>query len=68
MWEWVEDWYHDSYEGASHDGSAWVSPASDVRVIRGGSWKNTAGYLRAAGRLHYPPSLRHNNVGFRLCR
>jgi len=37
-WEWVEDDWHDSYEGAPDDGSAWVDdPRGSARVVRGGS-------------------------------
>jgi formylglycine-generating enzyme required for sulfatase activity len=25
VWEWCQDWYHDSYNGAPTDGSAWLS-------------------------------------------
>jgi len=32
VWEWVQDWYHDSYDGAPVDGSAWESPAGSRRV------------------------------------
>jgi len=39
VWEWCEDWFHDSYEGAPTDGSAWVSGGEQkTRVLRGGSW------------------------------
>jgi len=35
-WEWVEDDWHDSYEGAPDDGSAWVDdPRGSARVVRG---------------------------------
>ncbi|MBC8277088.1 MAG: SUMF1/EgtB/PvdO family nonheme iron enzyme, partial [FCB group bacterium] len=38
VWEWCTDWYHNSYSGAPTDGSAWISPSSTYRVLRGGSW------------------------------
>ena len=38
LWEWVEDWYHPSLNGAPVDGSAWVEPTHIARVIRGGSF------------------------------
>jgi formylglycine-generating enzyme required for sulfatase activity len=51
VWEWVQDWYHDSYVGAPVDGSAWESPAGSRRVVRAGAWRNSgAGYLRSAAR------------------
>ena len=38
VWEWVEDCWHESYEGAPSDGSAWTSGDCSRRVLRGGSW------------------------------
>ena len=43
VWEWVQDWYHDSYKGAPTDGSAWEKPTGSIRVNRGGSWYRYAG-------------------------
>ena len=44
VWEWVEDCWHDNYEGAPTDGRAWTSGCgSGVRaVLRGGSWSISA--------------------------
>jgi formylglycine-generating enzyme required for sulfatase activity len=68
VWEWVEDWYHDSYAGAPADGSAYVSPAGSRRAFRGGSWGNDAGTLRARNRGLGAPSRRGGDLGFRLAR
>ena len=38
VWEWVEDCWNDSYDGAPSDGSAWESGNCERRVLRGGSW------------------------------
>ena len=39
VWEWVEDCFHDNYEGAPDDGSAWTADGDcNSRVLRGGSW------------------------------
>ena len=38
VYDWVEDCYHDSYNGAPTDGSAWTSGDCTYRVLRGGSW------------------------------
>ena len=68
VWEWVQDWYHNSYKGAPTDGSAWESPAGSYRVDRGGSWGNGAGYVRTAYRIFVSPGYRLDYVGFRLAR
>jgi len=42
VWEWTQDAWHDSYEGAPADGSVWESDKSGAdRVVRGGSWATT---------------------------
>ena len=68
VYEWVEDCWHDNYEGAPTDGSAWTSGCgSDVRaVVRGGSWYSVPRYLRSALRGGAGPSDRSNRDGFRL--
>lgn len=50
VWQWVEDCWHESYEGAPDDGSAWEQPGCKKRVMRGGSWSNQAIFLRSAAR------------------
>ena len=36
------------------------------RVLRGGSWCNSAGYCRSANRYFDDPACRNNYFGFRL--
>jgi formylglycine-generating enzyme required for sulfatase activity len=68
VWEWVQDWYHDSYNGAPTDGLAWESPTGSNRVLRGGSWYGIARYVRAAIRNYFDPRYRPYHLGFRLAR
>ena len=68
VWEWVQDWWHDSYNGAPTDGSAWESPTGSYRVYRGGSWDYNARGVRAAYRNDDAPRARYGNLGFRLAR
>jgi len=68
VWEWVQDRYHDSYQGAPADGSAWESSAGGDGVIRGGSWSQDASRARAAQRNDYDAGRRHDGVGFRPVR
>jgi len=67
VWEWVEDVYQSSYDGAPADAKAWVESGGS-RVIRGGSWYGGAGGLRAARRSGGDPQLRHDYLGLRPAR
>jgi formylglycine-generating enzyme required for sulfatase activity len=67
VWEWCQDWYHDSYAGAPTDGSAWLSGGEQkYRVLRGGSWIDGAFFLRSAGRGRREQGERNNLIGFRV--
>jgi formylglycine-generating enzyme required for sulfatase activity len=73
LWEWVQDIYHENYEGAPEDGSAWEydSDFSKVMmVIRGGSWQTSAVGCRSASRAYYPPVASRNSsrIGFRIVK
>jgi formylglycine-generating enzyme required for sulfatase activity len=68
VWEWVADRWHESYEGAPADGSAWVEGGSSGRVVRGGSWGLEPGSLRSANRLRSEPVIRFHALGFRVAR
>jgi formylglycine-generating enzyme required for sulfatase activity len=65
--EWTEDSYHENYNGAPADGSAWQG-AEAKRVIRGGSWYDSPRYVRAAERDKTMPTSRYSNFGFRVVR
>ncbi len=68
VWEWVQDSWHGSYDGAPTDGSSWESGGVADRVYRGGSWSGSAGSCRSANRFRYDPGFRYFNLGFRLLR
>ena len=67
LWEWTEDSYHDSYNGAPANGSAWQGKDAK-RIIRGGSWNNGPTRVRAAKRGRDQPTSRFSNIGFRVAR
>jgi formylglycine-generating enzyme required for sulfatase activity len=67
-YDWVEDCYHDSYNGAPFDGSAWTSGNCNARVVRGGAWSSAPWVLRSAFRSKFPSDFRSSNHGFRLAR
>jgi formylglycine-generating enzyme required for sulfatase activity len=68
VWEWCEDWYHKTYEGAPTDGSAWLGGGEQKkRVLRGGSHYSNAANLRSANRYYYfSPVNRYSDSGFRV--
>jgi formylglycine-generating enzyme required for sulfatase activity len=66
VWEWVEDTYQPSYEGAPVDGSARAD--GSMRVLRGGSWGYEPKYGRASARIRFSSSFRYYSHGFRLAR
>ena len=70
VWQWVQDCWHDTYQGAPTDGSAWVTSCTDGsrRVLRGGSWNDIPQDLRAADRNRNSTDGRGDDVGFRLAR
>ncbi len=67
-WEWVQDGYHDNYNGAPTDGSAWETGGGQRRVLRGGSANRYPHFARAAYRLRSFPEARDDDYGFRLAR
>jgi sulfatase modifying factor 1 len=67
VWEWVKDSYHESYQGAPVDGSAWEGDGNK-RVLRGGSWYDAPQFVRADGRDKAAPASRYDNIGFRIAR
>ena len=68
VWEWVEDCYKPSYEGAPSDGSPVTAAPCDLRILRGGAWNYYPKLLRSAYRYATPPGIRLNNFGFRVAR
>ena len=69
VWEWCEDHWHESYENAPTDGSAWLdqnSPKDSQRLLRGGSWSSIPRYCRSAVRDRSSPVSRNGTFGFRV--
>ncbi len=75
VFEWCEDDWHDDYEGAPTDGSAWTrrgrlwgwsKSASSNKVVRGGSWSNYPDNCRSAFRGSDTRDNRSLLIGFRV--
>jgi len=66
--EWCQDEWHDSYEGAPMDGSAWQSAnaSSDGRMLRGGSWADHPVICRSAYRYGSFADFSNDFYGFRV--
>ncbi len=68
VWEWTEDCWHGSYDGAPAGGSAWTTGECVYHVLRGGSWDFGPRFLRAAHRDGSSTLNGHFNFGFRVAR
>lgn len=71
VWEWMQDCWHDNYDYAPLDGSAWLKKGSgdcNRRVFRGGSWLNSPQSLRSADRSGFFTNATSNYLGFRIAR
>ena len=67
--EWVDDCWHENYEGAPTNGRAWIASGNcSIRVARGGSWHNPATHLRSAFRNGIEVKKRQTHYGFRVAR
>lgn len=69
VWEWVSDWYSDSYyyQYAKSPGPNPTGPETgERRVVKGGAWLiDVDVQVRGSNRYSYPPELVDDNVGFR---
>ena len=84
VYEWVQDEYHDDYNGAPNNSNGWCASdcpenasdsnynASDStdRVLRGGNWGSDSSSIRSADRItdFAGPSIQSYGYGGRLAR
>jgi formylglycine-generating enzyme required for sulfatase activity len=67
--EWCSDAWHESWEGAPTDGSAWTTGGDATRgVIRGGSWKDGPDGLTIPARRAAPRRFQDDAVGLRCVK
>ncbi|NEP46305.1 MAG: formylglycine-generating enzyme family protein, partial [Okeania sp. SIO2H7] len=67
VWEWCQDVWHEDYNGAPTDGSAWESDGDrSYRVQRGGSWVNYPRLCRCANRYWVVAGYWGSFRGFRV--
>jgi formylglycine-generating enzyme required for sulfatase activity len=63
--EWCADWFDESYYSDSPKQNPKGPSSGKHRVLRGGSWLSTTGYVRCAARFKYKPAAPFNSFGFR---
>ncbi|MEH2095436.1 SUMF1/EgtB/PvdO family nonheme iron enzyme [Nostoc sp.] len=70
VYEWCKDIYHQNYQSAPKDGSAWLTDEDNNRkLMRGGGWLYNAWHCRSANRSKLARASRSNpDVGFRVVR
>jgi formylglycine-generating enzyme required for sulfatase activity len=66
--QWVQDCWHEDYNGAPPDGSAWKGDCASGRVSRGGNYFSGPESLRAANHYAGVPDFRWNALGLRVAR
>jgi formylglycine-generating enzyme required for sulfatase activity len=71
VWEWVQDCWHENYEGAPEEGSAWLEAGRGDcgwRVIRGGCWLTEPEYARSSARNGEERDACRSLNGFRIAQ
>ena len=69
VWEWVEDCWHNNYNGAPASGSAWTGGCvGTYRILRGGAGNRTTVMLRSAYRYRLHPLYRYDYLGVRCAK
>jgi formylglycine-generating enzyme required for sulfatase activity len=68
VWEWTEDCWNPTYDGATPDNKPRYSGECDKRVVRGGGWFDDLTRVRAAMRFRDSNGHNGNMLGFRVVR
>ncbi len=68
VWELCEDSWHNNYENAPTDGSAWINKEEERIVMRGGYWAVRISWCRSAMRWFEFPGNATNVHGFRIVK
>jgi formylglycine-generating enzyme required for sulfatase activity len=66
VWEWCQDTWHDNYNNAPNDGSAWIDNNNHYQLLRGGSWNSYPRSCRCASRDGGEAGGRNSVNGFRV--
>ncbi|MBI5296550.1 MAG: SUMF1/EgtB/PvdO family nonheme iron enzyme [Chloroflexi bacterium] len=68
VWEWVRDWYDETYYQNSPLANPFGPDSGQYRVLRGGSWNSINSNTRSAYRYRAGPANSYSNLGFRCSR
>ena len=68
VWEWVADWYSETYYRQSPDQNPKGPAVGSRRVVRGGSWLNRKMLARCSIRIGQYPAIGTSFIGFRLAK
>ena len=68
VWEWVSDWYSETYYAHSPRKNPQGPATGPYKVKRGGCCHSYPTYARSASRFGPGPGYRYNFLGFRLAR
>ncbi|WP_354049520.1 formylglycine-generating enzyme family protein [Bradyrhizobium sp. LB12.1] len=68
VYDWVEDCWHDTYQDAPADGTAWIEGDCSRHVLRGGSVSRAVQTRRAAARIWFGSSNRMDYMSVRVAR
>ena len=66
--EWVSDWYDEKYYSNSSRNNPEGPNSGTYKVLRGGSWSDSPGSLRATYRFWGRPDTRGYGLGFRIAQ
>ncbi len=68
LWEFVEDSWHNTYEGAPKNGLAWKDATPKQVVVRSGSWKDHYSKLTSSARRAASLEDKDDAIGLRCVR
>ena len=65
VWEWVADWYSESYYQTSLTSNPLGPDSGQAHVLRGGSWTRPEYTIRATTRHRFAATYDNFDIGFR---
>ena len=68
VWEWVADWYSETFYYRSLDRNPKGAVVGSRRVVKGGSWLNPETFARCSTRFGQHPAIGTSFIGFRVAK